>query len=282
MSTQSFDVTPSAPASPAVSLQPGESLKYSTSGTFTGFVKLRRSRDHGASWITIEASAASASQLVGGVVKNETKAEERYRFILSPVVEAGFTPDATGAAPSAVSLDPATGTCTTVLTSDIEALVDVPGPNPKHIVVNAAGKAKAGATSGWVVAAADNIALVTCPASKTGSTLVVPVHNLKVGTKIVGFHLLGQVEGTAAAALTIDADLRKHTSAAADVADASVGAMVQFTCAADTILSATNTRKGDLEEIVGDNETFYVLITATTGAGMDIALQAVVLEVVEP
>ncbi len=270
MSTQITSLT-AASNSAIVTIQPGESIKYSSSGTFTGDFAFRRSRTQGATWQDIERPAVNVN-VAGATLKNETNAEERYRFEL---LDDNRTTPGTPI--------PVTGTVVTVIATgaSIEEVIDAPA-QPKHIVINAAGKSKAGTVAGWVVAAANNIALVTCPASQTASTLVVPVDDLKVGTKIVGFHLLGQVENTAAAALTLDADLRKHTAAAADVADASVAAMTQFTVAADAVLSATNTRKADIEEIVGVNETFYFLITATTGASVDIALQAVVLEVVEP
>lgn len=142
-------------------------------------------------------------------------------------------------------------------------------------LVNAAGQAKVGGTSGFVVAAADNIGLVTCPAAQTGAKLVVPLPFLKKGMKIKGYHLVGQVE-SGGNNVTIDADLRKHTAAAADVADASVGAITQLVVAADTILSKSNTLKTfSTAETVGEDETFYVLITATTTASTDIALQGV-------
>jgi hypothetical protein len=50
---------------------------------------------------------------------------------------------------------------------------------------------------------------------------------------------------------------------------------------ADTVLSRTNARKYGLDEVLEEGETLYVLITATTGASTDIALQSVVLEVVK-
>ena len=61
-------------------------------------------------------------------------------------------------------------------------------------VTTAPGVAKAGATSGWVVAPADDTALVTLPASKSASTLVIPIRGLKVGWTITGIYLIGQIE----------------------------------------------------------------------------------------
>lgn len=161
-----------------------------------------------------------------------------------------------------------------------DTVIDPIGRTAQKIILSAAGRAKAGATAGWVVAAGDNIALVTCPASQSGSTLVVPITGLKPGWTITSFHLIGQIE-SAGGTVTVDADLRKHTAAAADVADASVGAMTQLSVTADTIMSASNTNKASLTEVVGADETFYVLITATTAGSTDIALQGVAVTVTE-
>jgi hypothetical protein len=147
-------------------------------------------------------------------------------------------------------------------------------------ILSAAVMSKVGAGAGFVVGAASNVALATCPASQTAATLVVPITGLKVGDTITGFHLIGQIESAGGIA-TVDADLRKHTAAAADVADASVGAITQLSVTADTIMSASNTNKGSLTEVVGADETFYVLITVTTAASTDVALQGVAVTVTE-
>jgi len=65
------------------------------------------------------------------------------------------------------------------------------------------------------------------------------------------------------------------------VTDASVDTITQLSVVADTIMSATNTRKAGITEVVGADETYYVLITATTGASTDIALQGVAIEYTE-
>lgn len=142
------------------------------------------------------------------------------------------------------------------------------------------GDAKAGATAGWAVRGAANTSLATLPASQTSSTLVVPVHGLKVGDVITGFYLLGQIE-SAANTVTVDAELRKHTSAAADVADASVASMTQISVTADTAINKSNSRKASLSEVINEDETLYVLITGTTGLSTDVALQGVVVEYTE-
>ena len=143
--------------------------------------------------------------------------------------------------------------------------------------------AKVGATSGWAVNAADNKnSLARCPASQTGSTLVVPLDGLKVGDIINSFHLVGQIE-SAGGTCTVDASLRKQTAAAADLTDGAVaaGAMAQLSVTADTIMSLSNTAKTITADTVGVDETFYMLLTCTTAASTDVDLQAIAITVTE-
>jgi hypothetical protein len=132
---------------------------------------------------------------------------------------------------------------------------------------------KAGATAGWVVRAGADLWQSTLPASQTSSTLVIPLTGLHVGDIITKVNLVGQVE-SAGGAVQINVELRKLTAAAADVSDATVSDITRMaSITADTILSASNSATGTLNETVGADETFYVLITATTAASTDIALQ---------
>lgn len=152
------------------------------------------------------------------------------------------------------------------------------GLSQKRIIPASVGKA--GTTSGWVVGVGDNIDLTTCPASKTGSTLIVPVMGLKVGWTITSFHLIGQIQSVGAH-VTVDADLRVMTAAAADPTDASVGAITQLDVVAQTIMSASNTNKASLAQEVAADQTYYIKITATTAASTDIALQGIAITVSE-
>lgn len=141
------------------------------------------------------------------------------------------------------------------------------------------GIAKVGATAGWVVGggAVNTGLLATCPASQTGSTLVIPLSGvLNVGDTITAAQLVGQIE-SGGNGVTIDASLRKMTAAAADVTDAEVAAMTQISVTADTAISSSNGAISSLTEVVGEDETFYLLVTATTGASTDIALQGVLV-----
>ncbi len=138
---------------------------------------------------------------------------------------------------------------------------------------------KVGATAGFVTGGT-NTAMVTCPASQTASTFVIPVTGLKPGYTITGFHLMGQVE-SAGGAVTIDADLRKITVAAAGSAHASVGTITQLAVSADTAVSSANAAKTGLTEVVAEGETFYVLVTATTAGSTDIELNGIGVTVSE-
>lgn len=136
--------------------------------------------------------------------------------------------------------------------------------------------AKLGASSDtWVVRAAANTWLSTVAASKTAATLIIPLTGLKVGDVITGYDLIGQIE-SGGNTVTLDAALRKHTAAAADVDDAAVtgGSMTQVSVTADTTLNADNTKLTLASPVtVANDQTFYLLLTATTAASTDIALQ---------
>lgn len=127
--------------------------------------------------------------------------------------------------------------------------------------------AKVGATAGCAVAAGTNVGrMATCPASQSAVTLVVILDGLRVGDTITAFRIAGQIE-SAGNTVTVDADLRKLTTAAADLTDASVATITQVSVTADTILNATKT---GLSSVVGNNERYYILITVTTGAATDV------------
>lgn len=139
-------------------------------------------------------------------------------------------------------------------------------------------RAKVGATAGWTVAAGNDLPYMgTVAASKTAATLVVPIDGLKVGDTITGFKVVAQIE-SAGGAVTLDADLRKITNVAAEPTDASVGAITQVSVTADTAVAAEKT---GLSEVVAANETFYVLLTATTAGSTDIILQGLTVTVTE-
>jgi len=225
---------------PEMSLKKGDSINYSVSGTFAQTFQLQRAFNK--RWETVVSGTAAAS----GTIKAER--DSRYRFVCSAY------------------------TSGTMVTSIVD---QTPAVAMRRIIPAAVGKA--GTTAGWVTAAANNLSLATCPASQTASTLVVPVMGLRVGDVITGFYAVGQIESAGNTA-TFDVSLRKMTAAAADVSDAAVASATQLSVTADTIISSSNTRVGELVEAVDADESFYFLITATTALATDIALQAMVVE----
>lgn len=155
----------------------------------------------------------------------------------------------------------------------------ISGDEKTKILTIPAALGKVGGTSGWVVAAAADNMLVTLPAESTGSTLVVPITGLEVGDTINSFYANGQIESAGNTA-TFTVDLRKMTAAAADVSDASVDALDSAISATeDTVISSTNSTSPDLSEVAAEGESFYFLVTATTAASTDVALQSLALNI---
>ena len=142
-------------------------------------------------------------------------------------------------------------------------------------------RAKVGATAGWSVNPADNLGLMaTLPQNQTNATMVFRLDNVEIGDRITGFYPVGQVE-SAGNNVTLTFDLRRLTAAAADVVDASVATSGAQTVTADTELGRIGPWAVDNLDIrVDDKESYYFLVTGTTGASTDVALQGVMIQVV--
>lgn len=231
-------------AGPEVSVRKGESISYSVSGTFSQTWVLQKSVLPG-SWATVTSGTAASS----GTVKTDEDA--RFRFICRAYTS---------------------GTMVTALTETVT-------PDTVRLVIPAA-TGKVGTTAGWLPAAADNVSLATLPAGESASTLVIPITGLRVGQTITGLFATGQIESAGNTA-TLDIALRKMTAAAADVSDAAVASITQISATADTIISSANSRANDFIEVVGVDESFYLLVTGTTAASTDVALQSITLEIKE-
>jgi len=147
----------------------------------------------------------------------------------------------------------------------------------QQYVCSTAG-ARAGATAGWVVTGAD-VGQATLPASQTASTMVIPVNlPLKVGSTITAYSIIAQIE-SAGQTVTIDAALYKITNAAGDPTSADIGSITQVSVTADTASAASKTLAAP--EVVAAGETFYLLITATTGSLTDIQFQGYTMTISE-
>jgi hypothetical protein len=140
--------------------------------------------------------------------------------------------------------------------------------------------AKVGSTAGWVLpAAADAAHVVTVPASQTASTLVIPITvPLKVGWTITAWTVNGQIDSAGNAA-TLDGKLFKHTEATAGFANAAIGSgMVQLDKSADYKIADG---ESGLSEVVAADESYYLLLTATTAASTDIEVASITVTVTE-
>jgi len=138
----------------------------------------------------------------------------------------------------------------------------------------AARNGSEGATGTW--STANDTGVATVAASQTAATFCIPL-NLKEGDVITGFTLSGQLESAGNTA-TVDADLRATTAAAADLTDASIGAITQISKTADYLIADSKT---GLSHTVISGNSYYVLITVTTAASTDVAIQGVEVTVTE-
>jgi hypothetical protein len=140
-----------------------------------------------------------------------------------------------------------------------------------------AADAIAGATAGWLVTGAnDNLARL--PASKTNSTLVIPLKGLHIGDTLTAVSITGQVESAGNIA-TLAIDIRKSTAAVADFTDASLDTDASGDLTADTLITAAGTPIGvaALGEVLAEGESLYALITGTTAASTDIAVAGLLM-----
>jgi hypothetical protein len=143
-----------------------------------------------------------------------------------------------------------------------------------------AGVGRAGATAGWALPSAHsgftNTTVVGLPASQTASTFVIPVTGLQLGDVVTSFKVIAQIE-SAGNAVTLDADLRKITNAAANATDASIGAITQVSVVADTAVATEKVLA--TAETIASGEMLYVLISGTTLGSTDVQLLGVELVV---
>lgn len=153
---------------------------------------------------------------------------------------------------------------------------------PDAVTYSLTGGAKVGASgAGWVVDDATNRAgLAKLPASQTAEELVVKVTGLYVGQVITGYTVRGQIESSGGA-VTLDAELRRITVAAGNLADAAVtsGAITQVSVTADTAVAAEVT---GLSETVAAGVSYYLLLTGTTAAATDIDLASIDVTATRP
>lgn len=147
-----------------------------------------------------------------------------------------------------------------------------------QILTPICGNAKVGATAGWIITAADDISQGTLPASKTSATLIIPITGLNIGDTLTGVSVSGQVE-SAGANVTLVMSVRKTVAVAAGNTDAELGTDNVGTLTADTLISSATLAVTGLTEVLAEGEAVYVLLTGTTAAVTDIALNSIIATV---
>ncbi len=150
----------------------------------------------------------------------------------------------------------------------------------RQYVIPVCGNAKVGATAGWVVTGGTDICHATLPASQTASTLVIPITGLAIGDTLKSVTVTGQVESAGNTA-TLVMSVRKQTAVAADNTDAELGTDNIGNATADTLLSSANLTVTGLSEVLAEGESLYVLLTGTTAASTDIAVNSIVVTFVQ-
>lgn len=128
-----------------------------------------------------------------------------------------------------------------------------------------------GATGTWSIA--NDTGIATCAASQTAATFCIPLQ-LKQGDILNGFGVYAQME-SAGNTVTLDADLRFTSLVASDLVDNSVGAITQISKTADYATSTSDSKTFSTAQTVQAGRNYYVLITVTTAAATDVALQGI-------
>lgn len=134
-------------------------------------------------------------------------------------------------------------------------------------------KGTVGATSGWVVGAADDAgAQYTLPASQTSSTLKIPCTALHAGDRIQKFFITGGAT-SAGNGVTLTANLRALSAASGGISDASI-ASGSITVSGNTKFDSANTLFTGAATITQGTQ-YYMLITGSNGASTAVTLNGV-------
>jgi len=138
--------------------------------------------------------------------------------------------------------------------------------------------AKLGSTgAGWTIGAADDLSLATLAASQTAEIMIIPITvPLRVGDTITAWTINGQIDSAGNAA-TLDGKLYKHTEATAGGSATAVGSgMTQLSKTADYKVA---NGESSLTEVVAADESFFLLVTGTTGSTTDIEIAGITVTV---
>lgn len=146
-------------------------------------------------------------------------------------------------------------------------------------------QAKVGGTAGWTVNAGVDTFMSTCAASAANGTLIVPLTGLEVGDKIVGHHMVGQIE-SGGNAVNVFAKLYEFVPAAAASAAAVLAGTTgpTVTAIADAVISENNSLHviGSANHVVVNaDKGYFAIIDAVTLASTDIELLAFFLHIMK-
>lgn len=147
----------------------------------------------------------------------------------------------------------------------------------RKLVVPLGPNTKIGASAGWTTPTTAGARYnVVLPASQTAATLICPIHGLSIGDTLTGVGVTGQCESAGGTA-TLAIDVRKQTSAAADITDASLGTDASGNLTADTIINSALVGVTGLSDVVAEGEVFYAVLTGTTAASTDFDITGLVV-----
>lgn len=128
---------------------------------------------------------------------------------------------------------------------------------------------RVGGSAGFVTSSAD-YAAAELPASQTASTCYFPISPLRVGASIVSYVLAGAlVVSSGSDPCTVDAVLYRMPTSAPGV-PVSLGAITQVAISTSQAIAASKTLAA--AHTVLANNSYFVLVTATTGANESLLL----------
>jgi hypothetical protein len=133
--------------------------------------------------------------------------------------------------------------------------------------------ARIGATAGFDVSATADYASAELPQSQTASTIFFPLTPLRVGASIVSYAVSGALSvGAGSDPCTVDAVLYRLPTSA-PFTPVSLGAITQVAISTSQAFAPSKTLAA--AHTVLANNSYFVLVTATTGASEIISILAV-------
>lgn len=233
------------------------SFYYSIASNTASTILLEKSNNGGTSWSTVSTFTNANGT---GVIKNLDVGSStvQYRFRCSAYTSG----------------------------SPVAKLNEIPfypnGKEAKRMQFSAGGLSKRLTASAFSIDNSATSSLVTLAASQTDAKMIFHVPGLPVGSVVKGFNLVGQAE-SAGNNISMDASFAVATSVSTDVSEATHESMTRLSLTDDAVIGAANTEKIFSEpRVLNEDENMYIILTVTTAASTDLALQGFVIEYDEP